>query len=107
MSREGIGLEVSGIGGATRGPGPEVPPEKGRSGTAPMDAILTAPSPGTRSLKPLLPLESALPPPEAHAGGGAAVGVEDLAGDEVRGVGDEEGDRGAYVLRATDAAPGD
>src|SRR4028119_1101991 len=54
----------------------------------------------------LLPLFSLLPP-EAHARRRAAVGIENLSCDEVRGVRDEEGDRRAYVLRTPDAAPRD
>src|SRR5919199_793326 len=46
-------------------------------------------------------------PPQAHTGGRAAVHVDDLAGDEVGGVGGEEGGRGGDVLRITDPPRGD
>ena len=52
-------------------------------------------------------MEAALPPPEAHAGRGTAVYIEDLACYEIRRVGDEEGDGGSHVFGVADAAPGD
>src|SRR5215218_3536717 len=44
-------------------------------------------------------------PPQAHTGGRAPINVEHLSGDEVGGVGGEEGDRGGDVGGATDPAP--